>query len=171
MTEVSGDDSRQPVVVLMCGVAGSGKTTYAQRLEADGYVRLSIDEEIWARFGRYGIDYDPIAYPEYGPIAEAHLRLRLLDLIAEGRDVVVDSSFWQRSSREECKELIEGSGARWRLIYLDAAPALLRRRLAQRGLRFDANAAFPIDEATLTRFLSGFEVPKGEGEEVIIVSG
>ena len=40
----------------MCGVAGSGKTTYAQRLEAEGYVRLSIDEEIWQRFGRFGID-------------------------------------------------------------------------------------------------------------------
>ncbi len=30
----------------MCGVAGSGKTTYAQGLEAQGYTRLSVDEEI-----------------------------------------------------------------------------------------------------------------------------
>jgi predicted kinase len=49
-------------VVLMCGIAGSGKTTYAQRLERDGYVRLSIDEEVWRRFGRYGLDYEPAAY-------------------------------------------------------------------------------------------------------------
>lgn len=28
-------------VVLMCGIAGAGKTTYARRLERDGYVRLS----------------------------------------------------------------------------------------------------------------------------------
>ncbi|WP_346775363.1 AAA family ATPase [Bacillus sp. RO2] len=40
----------------MCGVAGSGKTTFSQQLEKEGFVRLSIDEEIWATNGRYGID-------------------------------------------------------------------------------------------------------------------
>jgi GTPase SAR1 family protein len=45
------------LVVLMCGMAGSGKTTFSQRLEASGFTRLSIDEEVWQRFGRYGIDY------------------------------------------------------------------------------------------------------------------
>jgi AAA domain len=43
------------VVCMMCGVAGSGKTTWARALEARGLVRLSIDEEIWSRFGRYGV--------------------------------------------------------------------------------------------------------------------
>lgn len=33
-------------VVLMCGPAGSGKSTYARRLEAQGMVRLSIDHEL-----------------------------------------------------------------------------------------------------------------------------
>lgn len=46
-----------PVVVMMCGVAGSGKTTYAQQLEKEGYIRLSIDEELWSAYGRCGIDY------------------------------------------------------------------------------------------------------------------
>jgi len=36
----------RPEVVLLCGVAGAGKTTYAKRLETCGHVRLSIDEEI-----------------------------------------------------------------------------------------------------------------------------
>ena len=52
----------QPEVVLMCGIAGSGKTTYAKDLEARGYVRLSVDEEIWHRFGRYGVDYEAEEY-------------------------------------------------------------------------------------------------------------
>ncbi|NMA75480.1 MAG: ATP-binding protein [Bacteroidales bacterium] len=42
---------------MMCGVAGSGKTTFAQKLEKIGFSRLSIDEEIWSTNGRYGIDY------------------------------------------------------------------------------------------------------------------
>lgn len=41
---------------------GSGKTTYAPRLEPAGYAPLSIDEEIWHSFGRYGVDYDAACY-------------------------------------------------------------------------------------------------------------
>ena len=34
-------------VILMCGPAGSGKSTYARGLEARGYVRVSFDGEAW----------------------------------------------------------------------------------------------------------------------------
>jgi septin family protein len=37
-------DDFTPLVVMMCGVAGSGKTTFSQQLEKEGFVRLSIDE-------------------------------------------------------------------------------------------------------------------------------
>lgn len=61
--DVSDAEITAGVVCLMCGVAGSGKTTVAQQLEARGMVRLSVDEEIWSRFGRYGLDYPPSATP------------------------------------------------------------------------------------------------------------
>ena len=44
-------------VIMMCGICGSGKTTYAKQKEKEGYVRLSIDEEMWKTYGRKGIDY------------------------------------------------------------------------------------------------------------------
>jgi predicted kinase len=154
----------------MCGVAGSGKTTYAQRLEAEGHDRLSIDEEVWTRFGRYGVDYDAGDYGRLSEVAEDALRQRLLDLIALGRDVVVDFSFWSRSSRDRYKQLIEEAGGEWRLVHLQVPPDVLRRRLAERSQRFDANAAFAIDEETLIRYLDGFEAPDGEGEEVLTVA-
>ncbi len=50
-------DRDTALVVLMCGIAGSGKTTFSQRLEEQGFIRLSIDEEVWNTHGRYGIDY------------------------------------------------------------------------------------------------------------------
>ncbi len=166
-----GAGSGRAEVVLMCGVAGSGKTTCAQVLERAGYVRLSIDEEVWARFGRYGVDYDPDRYAEHSECAEATLRRQLDDLVRRGRDVVVDFSFWQRRTRDRYKKLVEAAGGRWRLVYLQVPAEVLRRRLAQRAGRFDANAAFPIDDTALRRFLGGFEVPVGEGEEVIRVAG
>ena len=157
----------RPQVVMMCGVAGSGKTTYARRLEARGYVRLSIDEEVWTRFGRFGIDYDPADYQEHWSVAEGELAHRLVSLIRQGRHVVLDFSFWQRAIRDHCKQLIEDAGGRWRLVYLKVDPALLRQRLDLRSERFDANAAFPITDDILNAYVSGFEEPNGEGQEVI----
>ncbi|MEO3780187.1 hypothetical protein ABGB16_25880 [Micromonospora sp. B11E3] len=55
-------------------------------------------------------------------------------------------------------------------FYLQADPALLRARLHKRAARFDANAAFPINDGLLTRYLESFEPPSGEGEEVVVVS-
>lgn len=150
----------------MCGVAGSGKTTYAKELEGEGYVRLSVDEEVWRRFGRYGSDYAAEDHARVSDVAEGVLRRRLLDLIAEGRDVVVDLSFWQRATREHYKRLVRDAGARWRLVYLQVEVDVLRRRLAERAGRFDANA-FPITDDVLTAFLDGLEAPDGEGEEVV----
>ncbi|GIH18825.1 hypothetical protein Raf01_69970 [Rugosimonospora africana] len=157
-------------MVLLCGIAGSGKTTYAKDLETRGYVRLSVDEEIWDRFGRYGVDYEPDEYERHTRVAREAVRERMLSLIAEGRDVVVDSSFWQRSLRQEYKQLIERAGGRWRLVYLRADPELLRGRLRVRAARFDANAAFPITEELFAHYLDSFEPPSGEGEEIVPVS-
>jgi predicted kinase len=154
-------------VVLMCGIAGAGKTTYAKELEAQGYVRLSIDEEVWERFGRYGVDYDPPMYEKHSAEAEAALQQRLIDLIRAGRDVVVDYSFWERSTRDRYKRLVVAAGGRWDIVYLKVSPERLRERLAARRARLDANAAFPITDALLERFMAGFQAPDGEGETVI----
>jgi predicted kinase len=152
---------------MMCGVAGSGKTTFAQKLERAGYIRLSVDEEMWRRFGRYGVDYAEARYPEFSAQAEDHLKSELVSALRRGSDVVVDFSFWQRSRRDAYKQLIEGVGAVWRLIYLKVPEEALRSRLQNRAGRFDANAAFPITEAILASYLAGFEEPKDEGEETI----
>jgi predicted kinase len=162
---------RRPArVVLMCGVSGSGKTTYAKELEARGYERLSIDEEVWERFGRYGIDYDPALREQHSAEAEAALQQRLIDLIRAGRDVVVDFSFWERSTRDRYKRLVVDAGGTWELVYLKVSPERLRERLAARRERSDANA-FPITDDVLERFVAGFQAPDGEGETVVETGG
>jgi predicted kinase len=170
MDEDRATGAVRPEVVLTCGIAGAGKTTYAKALEAAGYVRLSVDEEIWRRFGRFGVDYQPEQYAEHTEVATESVRQQLLELIAQGRDVVIDSAFSQWSSRADYTELVERAGARRRLVYLQADEALLRRRLRARAERFDANAAFPITDELLDHYLRVFEPPAGEGEHVILVN-
>jgi predicted kinase len=155
-----------PLVVMMCGVAGSGKTTFSQQLEKNGFVRLSIDEEIWATHGRYGIDFPMEKMEKYKEEAESKLRNDLLKLIHDKQQVVIDFSFWDRARRDRYKQLIEKSGGKWKLIYIKVSPVELRERLKIRSKRFDANA-FPITEEVLTSYLNGFEIPDGEGEIVV----
>jgi predicted kinase len=155
-----------PLVVMMCGVAGSGKTTFSQILERSGFVRLSIDEEIWATNGRWGIDFPMEKFEEYRKEAEVKLRNRLIKLIHDKQQVVIDFSFWDRGRRNRYKELIEDSGGKWILVYLKVQEHDLRERLKVRNQRFDANS-FPISEELLTSYLKGFEIPQGEGEIMI----
>lgn len=162
-----GEDRHDSLAVLMCGIAGAGKTTFSQMLERNGFERLSIDEEVWSTHGRYGIDYPAEEYREILDEVRERLHQKLVALVREKKRVVFDSSFWNRSERDKCKRLIEQAGGQWRLVYLKVHPDELRRRLQIRSQRFDANAAFPITEEILTTYLSAFEEPSGEGEIVI----
>ena len=152
-------------VWLLVGLTGSGKTTFANRLEARGVVRLSVDEEVFARHGRYGIDYHESEYHEKeSPVVEEVYR-RLEGLVAADRDVVLDAGLWRRTDRDEVKELVEAAGGAWRLVYFEVGQDELLRRLAERNRRGDANALLVTPEA-LDDFIARFESPSGEGEEL-----
>lgn len=122
-----------PLVVMMCGVAGSGKTTFAKILEDEGFLRLSIDEEVWAANGRWGIDFPMENIEEYKKDAERKLCTRLVKLIHDKQLVVIDFSFWNREKRGRYKKLIEDAGGKWKLIYLKDHPDDLHDRLIKRN--------------------------------------
>lgn len=161
------DYPRAGLVRLLCGVAGSGKTTYARQLERRGFVRLSVDDLIWRHFGRYGLDYAPSEYDRLQEAAEQLLHGQLVDLMHDRVPVVVDLSLWQRATRDGYKALVAQHGCEWELVHLHADLPTLRARLAARARRFDADAAFPITPAQLDAFIAGFEAPDGEGEVIL----
>ncbi|MFG2972403.1 ATP-binding protein [Streptomyces sp. NPDC048331] len=156
-----------PVVYLLVGLTGSGKTTYSRRvLEPAGAVRLSVDEVVHDRHGRYGVDYPENTYfAKEGPVV-TELQGRLKRLVAEGRDVVWDHGLWPHKHRDEMKQLVQEAGGRWRLLYFPVERAELLRRLEERNRREDANSLFVSAEA-LDDFFARFEAPQGEGEEIV----
>jgi predicted kinase len=157
-------DATDGSVVMLCGIAGSGKTTAATILESKGFIRLSIDEEIWSAFGRFGIDYRAEEYSTLQKQAAERVWMRLEELLQQKTPVVIDNSFWKRKTRDQYKRLIECYDRRWLLLYLKVDPSILRARLLQRRERFDANAAFPIEDDLLDSYLKSFQEPSGEGE-------
>ncbi|GAA3958526.1 hypothetical protein GCM10022246_10110 [Pedobacter ginsengiterrae] len=164
-------DKHNLKVVIMCGLAGSGKTTFSQILEKHNFMRLSIDEEIWAKYGRYGIDYSKDHYGAIQTKAYKSLLHRFYDHLKCRDNIVVDMSFWQRKKRNEFKRIIESEGGKSFLIYMDTPISIIKKRLAYRKNRFDANSAFPITDLMLNEFVSSFEIPENEeqfriGEEL-----
>lgn len=159
-----------PLVHMLCGLTGSGKSLYAERLEAEGCVRLSVDELVQARHGRHDVDYPAHDYPRLYGEAVRELDDRLVELLEAGRSVALDYGLWERSNRDRYKRLIEEHGGRWRLLYFKVEPELLRRRLVERNRRSDANA-LTVTDAMLADFVDRFEAPRGEGEVVVEQGG
>ena len=93
-------ETSNSLVIMMCGIAGAGKTTFSKILEQNGFVRLSIDEEIWKTHGRWGIDFPMKEFEKYRLEAENKLFDLLIELVKGKKDVVIDFSFWNRERRE-----------------------------------------------------------------------
>jgi predicted kinase len=156
-------------VVLMCGLPGAGKTTYARDLVRRGFVRLSIDEAVWQRLGGRdaGLVLEAAEFDRLKEEVRGEQRRELVELMRAGRDVVVDYSFWSRAARDDYKALVEAHGCRWELVHLQADPATLERRLGTRNGEAGANSV-TVDATLFRRYLAQFEPPDGEGEQVVV---
>lgn len=151
-----------PHVALVCGPAGAGKSTLAHRLAARGAVHLSFDEDAW----RLGHRTHPLP-AHVADALHADLRTRLVALVRQGRDVVVDTSFWSRAARTSYRELVRPYGVEPVTMHLATPHALVMDRLAARSGSGPHDVLVPPELAR--RHLVGFEVPtRDEGPLVVL---
>ena len=136
--------------------------------EKEGYIRLSIDEEMWKAYGRKGVDYPDSQYEELSEQTESILRDKLIALIKDGKNAVIDFSFWNKENRKTYKSIIEKHGGEAELIYMKADIETLRKRLKKRNLHLNANSPFIITDEILEHHYHGFQEPCGEGEIVCL---
>ncbi len=141
-----------PILHLICGLPGSGKTTLARRLERDlPALRLSPDEWM-ARIVGDGYDEPKRAAVE---AVQWEIAARALSL---GVDVILENGFWSRSERDDYRARAAALGADTRLHFLDVPRDELLRRLALRNAAVPPDT-FRINEAQLDLWSRSFEPP------------
>lgn len=149
-------------VILMCGYAGAGKSTFARRLEGEGYVLLSFDEEAWRR----GYRTHPVAEEVRREVHE-HLQRRLTELVTRGHRVVVDTSFWARASRDEYRLVLAPLGVEPVVFFMSTPREVSLERLESRQDTGPNDIAVPADRAIA--YMEGFEAPTEDEGPVRVI--
>ncbi|MFC1435523.1 AAA family ATPase [Streptacidiphilus sp. N1-3] len=153
----------KPVVYLLTGLPGAGKSTYARMLERKGTIRLSVDDQMASLHGLLGKDYNEHEhFALLAPVVE-DVRRQLVELLRAGRSVVLDHGLGRRAERDDYKRLVTDHGGKWRLIHFRVEQVELLRRLANRNRDPEAGVISPEALAWIT---DHSEEPVGEGEEL-----
>jgi aminoglycoside phosphotransferase family enzyme/predicted kinase len=129
---------RHPLLILMHGVSGAGKSWHAQRLLQElGAIRLRSDVERKRLFGLAALASSAgVPGGIYSREAGERTLAGLLDLsralLRDGFTVIVDATFIRRDWREPFADLARKSGVTWFIAAVEASPDVLRQRVAER---------------------------------------
>lgn len=148
----------------MCGPAGSGKSAYARKLEKEGMIILSYDEESFKR----GITRHPL--PE--KVAEEikhELDEKLISLLQQGRNVVLDYSFWSALMRKEYIELLKEYGIVPEIYYIKVSKEVAMDRIRRR--RGSHKNEIRLSEEMASFYFDHFQPPSSDEGIVIVFSG
>jgi predicted kinase len=128
-----------PLLVVMQGLACSGKTTVSQRLmEALGAIRIRSDVE---RKRLAGVDATRSlaaapAQDAYSPAESArvyaHMGRIARESLESGYPTLVDAAFLERTQRDAFRDIARDAGAAFEIVRCDSAAAVLRARVERR---------------------------------------
>ncbi len=146
-----------PILFLMVGLPGSGKTHRAKELARErGALRLTPDAWMLSVFGQ---DDRHQARPDGKRwLLEGRLVALAVDVLRLGVSVVLDFGLWSRDERSALRWLAGSVGAQCQVVYLPVERDVQWSRIQARWQ--DApEGTFPMSEQELDDWLATFEVP------------
>lgn len=118
--------SNQSTVYLIAGFIGSGKTTFAKKLEAEtGALRFTQAEWMIKVFGN-----NPNAenFAKFDNLLTNLATDIALKCAVRGVDVIIDDGFWYKKQRDDIKVRINSIGAIMKGYYLRCPKNILEER-------------------------------------------
>lgn len=144
---------------LLCGLPGTGKTTYAKKIENDNIIRLSLDDELFKLFGK---DFPSEKYSFFEEETKKMLFVKAIDLINDNKSVILDWGFWKKEEREEMRTRLLDCGINVKLIYFKVSREEMEKRINNR----DISDNHIITTDMLNKFFNEFEEPNNEEFEL-----
>ena len=141
-----------PTLTLFCGLPGSGKTTLAKRLEAEGAGFRICTDDFQAELGV------PHQDSQFHERLQMVLYRHALALLEHGTDVILEDGPWTRAERAEKFADAHLRGARIVLHVFDVPRDLLWARLQERRATAHVGS-YPMSEGELDSAWRIFQPP------------
>ncbi len=150
----------------MCGLPGSGKTTYAEKfaLEKNATVFI-LDRELFKKFGK---DFPSEKYPKYELETKKAIIPLVENLLKENKDVILDYGFWKKEERDFYIDFAKNINAKAKIIFFEIPLSILKDRIKQRNSE-NPDQNHIISDEMMDNFYTFFEFPKEEKMIVINV--
>ena len=164
------NEATKPIAHLLCGFIGSGKTTFARKLEREtGAVRFTKDEWMVKVFGnsppKDKFEYD--TFHEYdSKMAKLATEIALRCLIS-GTSVIIDDGFWYREQRDEMRQTLKDMGAVAKFYFIDTPVDVMKVRTVKRSENPPVDS-FYITEQEFNDYLKMFQPPTDDEEFISI---
>lgn len=121
----------EPIAHLVCGFIGSGKTTFARKLEKEtGAIRITKDEWMVKIFGNTPSKDTFADYDSRMTELATEIALRCLK---SGASVIIDDGFWYTKQREEIRQILKEMSVVTSLYYIDTPVDVMRSRTVKRS--------------------------------------
>jgi predicted kinase len=151
-----------PILHLICGLPGSGKTTLAKSIAAStGAIRFSPDE--WIK-GIWNEKAEAEGNQYRDQIEQLQWKMAK-QVLQNSKGVIIEWGTWGRSEREKLRDEAKAVGARVKFYYLDISREMLKERVLKRNQNIDQHE-FYIPEKDIEAFLddcfNSFQIPTAE---------
>ncbi|MEM7278753.1 MAG: ATP-binding protein [Pseudomonadota bacterium] len=159
--------SNTPIVHLLCGRIGSGKTSFAKRLEREtGAVRFTHDEWVHRAYGSCPPETD---YADIAARINTEIWNAAIERAASGQDSILDYGFWTRDSRDLARERVARAGAVTQCYYVRCPVSVAQTRTLERSEAPPSDSLW-IDAAAFQKLNALFEPPHDD-EEFVVING
>lgn len=157
--------NNKPVAHIIIGFIGSGKTTFARKLEQEtGAVRFTKDEWMVRLFGNTP---PKDKFEEYDQNMTSLARDMALACLQASASVIIDEGFWEREQRDEIREKVKNVGATAKFYYIEAPFEIMKARTLKRSENPPVDS-FNIDEESFNQYWKHFQPPDKDEKFTLI---
>lgn len=129
----------KPIVFIVCGLSGTGKSTIAQKIAVDYHadtINTDVVRKELAGIDKYEQHHDSFNTGLYNPkkvdTTYEHVLQRASRSVKEGHNVVIDATFQKKKYREMARHIARTNHATFVLVHCVCPESVVKKRLDDR---------------------------------------